>query len=54
MSERERLKMDSSLDRLVLAARISGVIKGFCERKGDVTVFSGACLSRRVDSMEVN
>ena len=48
------LKIDSSLDLLDFAFLISGVIKGLWGRERQEVVFCGACLSRRVERMDVN
>ena len=46
--------MVSSLERLDFSALICGVIKGLHGREGHEIVFSGACLSKRVERTEEN
>ena len=46
--------MDSSLERFDFSVRISSVMKGFRGRDEQVMVLSGACLSSRVVSVELN
>ena len=46
--------MVSSWERFVFSVRMSSVMNGFRELKGQVMVLSGACLSSRVDRVEEN
>lgn len=46
--------MVSRRERLDLAARISGVMKGLCGVEGQVIVRRGACLSIKEEMTELN